>query len=103
MSIVRLFPFCSASSRAVPMTSSISAARSTEEGAKLELAGFDLGEVQHLVDDAEQMDAGAVHAAQRFLRLVRAQPRRVGDHHLGQPDDGIERRAHLVAHAGEEL
>ena len=24
-------------------------------------------------------------------------------HHLGEPDDGVERRAQLVAHAGEEL
>ena len=40
---------------------------------------------------------------QRLLRLFRAEPRRVGDHHLGEPDDGVERRAQLVAHAGEEL
>ena len=45
----------------------------------------------------------ALHAAQRLLRLVRAEARRVGDHHLGEPDDGVERRAQLVAHAGEEL
>jgi hypothetical protein len=29
--------------------------------------------------------------------------RRVFDHHLGQPDNGVERRAQLVAHAGDEL
>ena len=70
---------------------------------ELELAGLDLGEVEHLVDEAEQVRAGAVHALQRLQRLLRAEARRVGDHHLGQPDDGVERRAQLVAHAGDEL
>ena len=46
---------------------------------------------------------GALHALERLLRLFRAEPRRVGDHHLGEPDDGVERRAQLVAHIGEEL
>jgi hypothetical protein len=27
----------------------------------------------------------------------------IADHHLGQPDDGIERGAQLVAHAGDAL
>src|SRR5215469_9315154 len=49
------------------------------------------------------MSPSAVHALQRLLRLFRAEPRGVGDHHFGQPDDGIERRAQLVAHAGDEL
>ena len=44
-----------------------------------------------------------MHAAERLLRLLGAEARRVGDHHLGQADDGVERRAQLVAHAGEEL
>ena len=44
-----------------------------------------------------------VHATKRLLRLFGAEARRVGDHHLSEPDDGVERRAQLVAHAGEEL
>ena len=44
-----------------------------------------------------------MYALQRLQRLVRSKARRVGDHHLGEPDDGVERRAQLVAHAGEEL
>ena len=87
----------------MPITSSISGARSTVCGIELELAGLDLGEVQHLVDEAEQVGAGAMHALERFQRLFGAEARRVGDHHLGQPDDGVERRAQLVAHAGDEL
>ena len=70
---------------------------------QLELAGFDLGEIEHLVDEAEQVLAGAVHALERLGGFFRAEARRVGDHHLGQADDGVERRAQLVAHAGDEL
>ena len=49
------------------------------------------------------MVAGTIHAAQRLRRLLGAESRRVGDHHLGQPNDGVERRAQLMAHIGEEL
>ena len=49
------------------------------------------------------MSPSAVHALQRLLRLFRAETRRVFDHHLGQADDGVERRAQLVAHAGDKL
>ena len=97
------FLFCSASWRAVPITSSISGASIDRLRIELELAGLDLGKIEHLVDQAEQMRAGAMHAAQRLRRLLGAEARRVGEHHLGQPDDGVERRAQLVAHVGEEL
>ena len=46
---------------------------------------------------------GAINALQRLGGFLGAEARRVGDHHLGQPDDGIERRAQLMAHAGDEL
>jgi len=70
---------------------------------ELELSGLDLRQVEHLVDEPEQVRAGAVHALQRLLGFFCAEARRVGDHHLGQAEDGIERRAQLVAHAGHEL
>ena len=72
-------------------------------GIEFELAGFDLREVQYLVDEAKEVGPGGIHTAERFQRLFRAKARRVGDHHLGQADDGVERRAQLVAHIGEEL
>jgi hypothetical protein len=72
-------------------------------GMEVELARFDLGEVQYLIDEAKEVGPGGIHAAQRFLRFFRAEARRVGDHHLGQADDGVEGGAQLVAHAGEEL
>src|SRR4029453_6729167 len=70
---------------------------------EFELAGFDLGEVQYLVDEAKEVGPGGIHTAQRFQRLLRTKPRRVADHHLRQADYGVERGTQLVAHAGEEL
>ena len=62
--------FCSASWRAVPTTSSISGARLTGFRSELELAGFDLGEVEHLIDQAQadvcRRDARAAAARQPF-------------------------------------
>ena len=72
-------------------------------GIEFELAGFDLREVEDLVDEAQEVGPGGIHTAQRFQRLFRAEACRVGDHHLGQADDGVEGGAQLVAHAGEEL
>src|SRR5262249_25382437 len=47
------------------------------------------------VQDASEAPAG--------LRLFRAEARGIGDQHIGEPDDGVERRAQLVAHARYEL
>ena len=58
---------------------------------ELELAGLYLGEIEHLVDQAEQMDPGAMHALQRLGGLLSTETGRVGHHHLGQPNDGVER------------
>src|SRR6516165_7001412 len=49
------------------------------------------------------MSPSAVHALQWLLRLLCAEARRIGDQHICEPDDGIERRAQLMAHAGDEL
>ena len=38
-------------------------------GIEFELAGFDLGEVQYLVDEAQEMGAGGINTAQRLLCL----------------------------------
>jgi len=70
---------------------------------ELELSGLDLRQVEHLVDEAKQVSSSAVHALEWLLRLFGAEARRVFDHYLGQSDDGVERGAQLVAHAGDEL
>src|SRR5262249_39228336 len=72
-------------------------------GVEFELACFNLREVQDLVDEAQEVGAGGIHTAQRLYGLFRPGARRVAYHHLGQADDGVEGRAQLVAHAGEEL
>ena len=35
-------------------------------GIELELTGFDLREVEYLVDQAQEVGSGGIHAAQRF-------------------------------------
>jgi hypothetical protein len=70
---------------------------------ELELSGLDLREVEHLIDKAKKVSTSAVHALQWLLRLFCSEPRRVFDHHFRQSNDGIERRAQLVAHTGDEL
>ena len=68
--------------------------------ARLELTGLDLGEIQHVVHHPEQRGAGVL------------QPLRVGlllglqgsaQQHVGIADDGVHRRAHLMAHVGDEV
>ena len=68
---------------------------------KLHPPGLDLGEVEDVVDQGEQVAARAEHAVERLEVLLE----RLGilPQHLGDADDGIERGAQLVAHVGEEL
>ena len=68
-----------------------------------ELAGLDLGDVEHGVDQAQQVlavGADAREGIHRFLgqRLVEAFL-----HQLGIAEDGGERGSQLVAHVGDEL
>ena len=70
---------------------------------ELKFPGFDLRQVEHLIDEAKKVGSSAVHALQWLLRLFGAKARRVRDHHLSQTDNCVERRAQLVAHAGDEL
>src|SRR5262249_3716210 len=70
---------------------------------ELELSDLDLRQVEHLVDEAEEMSPSAVQRLQRSARLSRDEACGDSEHLFGQPDDGIERRAQLVAHAGDEL
>ena len=66
---------------------------------QLELAGLDLGEVQDVVDDGEQQ----VRRRPRLGQVVALLFRELGlERKPGHADDGVERRADLVAHVGEE-
>ena len=64
-----------------------------------ELAGFDLGQIENVVDDRQQMLAGGVDLVQPFaLRRRNAAAAQQGGH----AEDGVHRRANLVAHVGEK-
>ncbi|WP_249931324.1 hypothetical protein [Ramlibacter sp. 2FC] len=66
----------------------------------IELAGLDLGEVQHVVQDAQQVAAGAQHLVQ-VVALARVQS--ALGHQLGHAEQRVHRGAYLVAHVGQEL
>ena len=69
----------------------------------LDLAGLDLRQVEHLVDQVEEVRACAVDRL-RVLDLLRIEVRLlVVREHAREDEQRIERRAQLVAHVREEL
>src|ERR1700730_3718151 len=68
---------------------------------KLHPPGLDLGEIEDVVDQREQMPAGAEHPVERLEVLLCCFG--ILPQHLADADDVIERRAQLMAHIGEEL
>ena len=67
-------------------------------------AGLDLRHVEDVVDDVEQVLAAFADVAAIFAYLSGAErAEHAGFHDLGEADDGVERRAQLVAHIGQEL
>ena len=74
--------------------------RQTEVGAfELHPVGLDLGQVEHVVEQGQQVLAGGVDLVEAGALLgldgVAAQQ-------VAQADDGVHRRANLVAHVGQE-
>ena len=69
----------------------------------VERAGFQTGDVEQVVDHRQQMPAGGADAADAFALHVGQRPLGVELQHLGEAEDGIQRRAQLVAHAGDEF
>ena len=71
--------------------------------AELQSPGFDLGQVENVIDELEQMST-AIENVVRVLELAVVQvAKRLVHEYLGKADDGVQRRAQLVAHVGEEL
>ncbi len=67
------------------------------------LAGLDPGEVEHVVDEIEQMQPAGMDVADIFGEHRRADGADdLGPDKVGETDDRIERRAQLMAHIGEE-
>ena len=70
---------------------------------QLEAPRFDLRQVEDLVDQLQEMVAGAANPAQRLDEVLLTQILGVLLQHLGDADHGVERRAQLMAHVGQEL
>ena len=70
------------------------------DGLQIELAGFDLGEIENVVDQREQ----ALGAAVRHARQTRVAGRQFGlEQQLEHADHPVHRRADFVAHVGQEV
>ena len=67
---------------------------------ELELTGFDLGEIQDVVDQVEQGFAAALDDADLFAQIWRQW---LVQHKVTHAQDGIHRRADLMAHIGQEF
>jgi hypothetical protein len=67
---------------------------------EVELAGLDLREVEDVVDDAEQAVGRALDEGEVFALLV---VQRGVEGEVGHAEDGVHRRADLVAHVGQEV
>src|ERR1700730_17860297 len=68
---------------------------------KLHPPGLELGEVEDVVDQGEEMPCRAEHTIERFKVLLCSF--RILPQHLADANNGVERCAQLVAHVGEEL
>jgi len=67
---------------------------------KLQPVGFELGVIEDVIDDAQQL-VRRLQCDVEHLALVRCELGRLQQ--VEHRDDAVERRAHLVAHRGEEL
>ena len=70
---------------------------------QLHLAGLDLGEIEDGVDQPQQVLAGRVDLLEVVGELLGPEVGGVLLEHLAVADDGVERRAQLVGHVGQEL
>jgi hypothetical protein len=66
-------------------------------------AGLDARQVQHVVDQCQQVGAGLQDVANMGAVRLGQRPRRVGVEQLGEAEDRVHRRAQLMAHRREEF
>jgi hypothetical protein len=69
---------------------------------KLHSPRLDLRQVEDVVDQGKQVAGGAQHPIERLDFVLALEIAGVLHQHLGNADDGVERRAQLVRHVGEE-
>src|SRR5262249_55963258 len=70
---------------------------------QLHAAGFNLGEIENLIDQRKQMAAGGKNVVGVFgLFLVQLAEKSLPQH-FRETDDGVEGRAEFMRHVGEKL
>ncbi len=70
---------------------------------QLHAAGLDFGEIEYLIDQRQEMAAGGKDVVGVLgLFLVKLAEQSLAQD-FGEADDGVERRAQLVRHVGEEF
>ena len=84
------------------------ASRTTSRASKLSIlqfhaVGFDFTEIEDVVDQLEQMHGIVMDVADEALLRVVERTLALLFEKFGESDDGVQRSAELVAHAGEEL
>ncbi len=70
---------------------------------KLHAAGLDLGQVEDVVDEGQQVLAGPDNVVEVVGLLGRQRAKPLRGQHARHADDGVQRRAQLVAHLGQKL
>jgi hypothetical protein len=65
-----------------------------------EMPGFDLGEVENVVDNGKQRFAGAAYG---FDAIALGGIEISRQEHGGHADDSVQRRADFMAHGGQEI
>ena len=96
-------PFSSATGRNERSRPSSTSASVQRRRVDLHLARLDLGQVEDVGDQRQQVGARLVDRAGELDLLVGQVLRRVVGQQLGQDQQRVERRAQLVAHVGQEL
>ena len=70
---------------------------------QLHASGLDLGQVEDVVDEGEEVLSRGQDIVQVLRLLLVGRPEHPVQEHVREADHGVERRAQLVRHAGEEL
>ena len=66
-------------------------------------AGLDLGEIEHVVDEPEQVTPVAEHGFEKLPLHLGDLPDTAAQDQVGEADDRVERRSQLVRHVGEKF
>ena len=88
--------------RSVAATSSSSSAQSIGSRWSSSLPALDPRQVEQVVDQREQVPAAGLHDPQLLGLLLVELARQLHEEGSGEPEDRVQRRPQLVAHAGQE-